>query len=228
MRHHDSRSTALAQLLREIELVRPGRRILVALDGVDGAGKSFLAQELTALAIDRGSRPIVSLSIDGFHRPKADRLAAGAGPEGFYRGSYRYEAFRASVVNTLRADGSITPAVWDVALDEPVHMAPIVVPPNGVVLVDGIFLQRPELTEIWDATVWVHAPFDVSVPRGNTRFPGRHDADPEAPSNRRYVEGQRLYFAEARPAERAMWVWDNTALDQPTLRRIYDSPRPPG
>lgn len=213
-----------AQLLHEIESVSPERRILVAMDGVDGAGKTHLANELAALANEQGSRPIVCVSIDGFHRPKVERLAAGSGPEGFYRGSYRYDAFRASVVDGLRADGLIVPRIWDVARDEPVAAVPIVVPPAGVVLVDGIFLHRPELEDVWDATVWVHAPFDVSVPRGNARFPWRQDEDPEAPANRRYVEGQRLYFDEARPAERAMWVWDNTALDQPTLRRNHDSP----
>lgn len=215
----DSRPDVLTQLWSEIESLRPESRILVALDGFDGAGKSYLSRELAEHAGLRARRPIVCVSIDGFHRPKSERVAAGMGPEGFYSGSYRYDAFRACVVDALRAHGSITPGVWDVGRDEPVDPALIAVPPTGVVLVDGIFLQRPELAGVWDATVWVHAPFEVSVPRGNARFPGSHDPDPEAPSNRRYVGGQRLYLAEARPQERATWVWDNTLLDRPTLRR---------
>lgn len=213
-----SRSAVLAQLWDEIEGLRPDDRILVALDGFDGAGKSHLSRELAEHARLRARRPIVCVSIDGFHRPKVDRIAAGTGPEGFYSGSYRYDAFRACVVDALRAHGSITPAVWNVGRDEPVDPVRIAVPPTGVVLVDGIFLQRPELAAVWDATVWVHAPFEVSVPRGNARFPGNHDADPEAPSHRRYVGGQRMYLAEARPQERATWVWDNTVLDRPTFR----------
>lgn len=217
MESEKSRSSVLATLLEEIERIRPDRRILVALDGFDGAGKTHLSAELADLARARGVRAVVRVSIDGFHRPKAERLAAGSGPEGFYFGSYRYEEFRNYVVDSLRAHGSITPAIWDVARNEPVDVAQIAVPARGIVLVDGIFLQRPELSAVWDATVWVHAPFEVSVPRGNARFPGAHDPDPEAPSNRRYVGGQRLYLAEARPAERATFVLDNTSLDQPTL-----------
>ncbi|CAN7190402.1 MULTISPECIES: hypothetical protein [Microbacterium] len=222
MRTTQSRSAVLSQLWDEIESLRPDDRILVALDGFDGAGKTHLSHELSAQARRREGRPVVGVSIDGFHRPKAERIAAGTGPEGFYSGSYRYDAFRACVVDSLRAHGAITPAVWDVGRDEPVDPAPIAVPPTGVVLVDGIFLQRPEIAAVWDATVWVHAPFEVSVPRGNARFPGSHDPDPEAPSNRRYVGGQRLYVAEARPQERATWVWDNTVLDRPTVRRNGD------
>lgn len=200
--------------------MRPESRILVALDGFDGVGKSHLAAELADLARIRESRPLVCASIDGFHRPKAERSAAGSGPEGFYFGSYRYDAFHHHVVDPLRSHGSITPAIWDVARDRPVDAAQIVVPPGGIVLVDGIFLQRPELRRVWDATVWVHAPIEISVPRGNARFPGSHDPDPEAASNERYVGGQRLYLAEARPEERATWILDNTRLDQPTLRRM--------
>lgn len=225
MESEESRSSVLARLLEEIERVRPERRILVALDGFDGAGKTHLSAELAELARTRGVRPVVRVSIDGFHRPKAERVAAGSGPEGFYSGSYRYEAFRSDVVDSLREHGSITPAIWDVARNEPVNAAQIAVPPRGIVLVDGIFLQRPELSDVWDAVVWVHAPFEVSVPRGNARFAGAHDPDPEALSNRRYVGGQRLYLAEARPEEQATWILDNTLLAQPTLRQIT-SPRP--
>ncbi|MBW8731978.1 MAG: uridine kinase, partial [Terrabacter sp.] len=36
-------------------------------------------------------------------------------------------------------------------------------------------------------------------------------------SNRRYVEGQRLYLAAADPRARATWVLDNTDLERPVL-----------
>ena len=80
-------------------------------------------------------------------------------------------------------------------------------------------------TDVWDATVWVDVPFAVSVPRGNARYPGSDD-DPEAAINGRYVEGQRLYLAEAGPRERASWVFDNTDLYRPRVVRA--EVRPPG
>lgn len=212
----DRRAQVLTELLGELQRVRPGKRALVALDGFDGAGKSHLAGELVALA-GNDLRPIISLSIDGFHHPRAQRLAAGSGSEGFYRGSYRYDAFRACVVDAVRAGNPVTPAVWDVAADRPVDVEPLVIPSDAIVLVDGIFLQRPELADAWDATVWVDAPFEVSVPRGNARFPGDHDNDPSTPANQRYVGGQRLYLAEADPRTRSTWVLDNTDLERPAL-----------
>lgn len=212
------RGLVVERLLERLRAVHPERRALVALDGVDGVGKSHLAAELVLRAQRTGGRPVVNVGIDGFHAPRAQRAAVGLGPEGAYRGSYDYAAFRACVVEPLHRGEPITPEVWDVDADAPVTLRTVEVPPGALVVVDGIFLQRPELRAVWDAAVWVGAPFEVTVPRGAVRYPGPHDPDPEAPSNHRYVGGQRLYLAEARPRERADWLFDNTDLVHPVLR----------
>ncbi len=113
-------------------------------------------------------------------------------------------------------------AVHDVEREVMVEAAPEPPPgPDAVLLVDGIFLHRPELADLWDASVWVAVPFEVSVPRGNARF-GAVDAeaaDPASAANARYVGGQRLYLGEVDPAARATWVLDNADLAAPLLTR---------
>lgn len=213
-----TRQTVLWQLVRSLRGVRPGNRALIAVDGVDGAGKTMLADELVELAAEDAGRHLANLSIDGFHFPKARRYARGVGPETFYRDSYDYDAFIDSVISPFRTGGSPVRAIWDVDADEPLPTTRLSLPADCVLLVDGIFLHRPELRELWDASIWIDVPFDVSVPRGSERFAGDHDPDPEGASNRRYVGGQRLYFDECAPWERATWVVDNTDLARPRLR----------
>ena len=212
------RYAVLHDLAERVVALRPGERVALAVDGVDGAGKTVLADQLAEVigGLD-APRAVLRLSIDGFHRPRAQRIARGRGPETFYEDSYDYDAFRRAVVEPFRRGEPVTPAVNDVAADEPVRPTPVAVGPDTVLLVDGIFLQRPELADVWDAAVWVEVPFTVSVPRGNARFGDGHDPDPEAESNRRYVEGQRLYLAAADPRARATWVLDNTDLERPVL-----------
>ncbi len=217
MKASSERRKVVSWLWHELQQVQPGSHALIALDGFDGAGKSHLSDEIAEHAQAVGGRPVVQVSIDGFHHSRAVRREAGPGPEGFYRGSYRYPEFRRYVVEPLRRGAPITPAIWNVALDKPVSAEPMAVPPHGIVLVDGIFLHRPELIDVWDATIWLEVPFVISVPRGNARFAGRHDPDPEAASNHRYVHGQRLYLQEADPRSRADWVFDNTDLARPFL-----------
>ncbi|MCF2570657.1 uridine kinase [Brevibacterium sp. UCMA 11754] len=214
------RRVVLRQLLSLLREVNIGKRVLVAIDGLDGAGKTVLAEELVEVATQDGLRPISSLSIDGFHHPRSIRYANGRGPDSFYRDSYDHEAFIRSVVTPFRHGLSITPAVWDVDADLAVTPAELDLPDDCVLLVDGIFLHRPELRELWDVSVWVQVPFAVSVPRGNERFPGQFDSDPEAQSNHRYVGGQRLYFAQCSPWDRATWIFDNEDLARPAIRGV--------
>jgi len=214
------RFAVLRELARQVVALGPGERVAVAVDGVDGAGKTVLADQLTeVIAGLEVPRHVVRVSIDRFHRPKAQRTARGRGPETFYEDSYDYDAFRRAVIEPFHRGEPVTPAVNDVDTDQPVHPDPVPVAPDTVLVVDGIFLQRPELADVWDATVWLDVPFAVSVPRGNARFGDGHDPDPDAEPNRRYVGGQRLYLAAADPRGRATWVLDNTDLDRPVLHR---------
>jgi uridine kinase len=76
--------TALAYWVRSRH---PARRLRVAVDGVDGAGKTVLADELADRIMAYG-RPAVRASIDGFHRPRAERYRLGrTSPEGFQAGA---------------------------------------------------------------------------------------------------------------------------------------------
>lgn len=212
------RQLVLVDLLSMMLSVRPGERALIGIDGVDGAGKSRLAAELVAIAPHVAGRDVHSVSIDGFQHPRARRHARGSGPESFYQDSYDYDAFREHVLRPFKAGRDYVPAVHDVATDQGVAPAPVGVSEDAVLLVDGIFLRRPELAAEWDATLMVLVPLAVSVPRGNARFPDRAKGadDPADESNARYVGGQQLYMQQAR-LHPPTWILDNTNLAQPAL-----------
>jgi hypothetical protein len=79
----------------------------VGVDGIDGAGKTTLADELAAALRARG-RPARRVSADDFHRPPAERYRRGrASPEGYYHDSFDFAAVRAAV----RAAGDLVVAV---------------------------------------------------------------------------------------------------------------------
>jgi uridine kinase len=85
-----------------------------------------------------------------------------------------------------------------------------------VLVLDGIFLHRPELRGYWDLSVFLDVPFATSVARLAVR--DGSDPHPDAPSNRRYVEGQRRYLAACEPHLHATFVVDNSDLEAPRLR----------
>ncbi|HYN65517.1 MAG TPA: uridine kinase [Ornithinibacter sp.] len=222
------RAEVLGALAAHLVGLRPGERSVVALDGVDGAGKTVLGRELATLV--GAHREVHRASVDGFHRPAAQRHAHGRTAQTFYRDQYDHASIRHHLVEPFRAGERWVRAVHDVerelAVDAPPEPG---AGPRALLLLDGIFLHRPELAGLWDASVWVAVPFEVSVPRGNARFGavGADEADPTSAGNARYVGGQRLYLAEVDPAARATWVLDNTDLGAPVLRGGAGRAAPP-
>ncbi|HEY0453484.1 uridine kinase [Actinophytocola sp.] len=205
-------STVAAEIL-----AREARR--VAIDGVDGAGKTHFADELAAELTGRGV-PVIRASVDGFHQPRVFRHRRGPdSPEGFFRYSFDYPRLIGLLLDPLgpRGTGRFVRAVYDVHNEKPVDHVPERAEPGAILVLDGIFAHRIELAGHWDYSVWLEVPFAVSIPRGAAR--GSGDPDPDAASNRRYVEGQRLYLAECDPRTKATTVIDNTDLENPRRLR---------
>jgi uridine kinase len=192
---------------------------LIAIDGVDGAGKTIFADELEQILSSLGTRTIRA-SVDGFHNPRAVRYRLGkSSPDGFYLDSYDYVSLRKELLDPLGTSGSrlYRKAVFNHVTDERLA-TPIEAAATGTVLVmDGIFLHRPELRDYWNLSVFLQVPFEISIPRGAGRGEGFGSPDPEAESNLRYIEGQKRYLRECNPQEQATYVIDNSDLNSPYI-----------
>ena len=210
---------ALAKLILRVERPHPVR---VAIDGPDAAGKTILADELAAL-VERSGRPVIRASVDGFHRPRAQRVARGPeSPEGYFRDSFDYPALKAVLLDPLGPGGDreFRRRVFDFRTDEPVEAPPETAPVNAVLLFDGVFLLRAELVAEWDFSVFVAVPFVETQRRAATRDAALFGSEEETLRRyaARYVPGQRRYFAEAQPHEKADVVVHNEDFDRPRLR----------
>jgi uridine kinase len=191
--------------------------VRVAVDGVDGVGKTTFAAELAGALRSRG-RPVVHVSADGFHRVRAERHRRGPkSPEGFWLDSYDYPALIENVLVPLGPGGSrrYRSAVHDVRTDEILDPAWSSAPAGTVLVLDGLFLHRDELAGYWDFSVFLTAPFTVTAARMADR--DGTNPDPDHPDMARYVQGQRLYFAACRPWERADLVIDNSDVARPAF-----------
>ncbi|BCY07530.1 uridine kinase [Actinoplanes sp. L3-i22] len=215
-------SPARSRILAQVADAIPdhGRGFVrVGVDGPDGSGKTTLADELATTLRDRG-RPVVRVSIDDFHQVRALRHRRGRdSPEGFWSDSYDYPRFRADVLDPFGPDGTgrYRPVAHDLATDARLEPDPRPAPPGTVLIVDGIFLHRDELAGSWDFSLFLEVPFTETARRMAAR--DGTPPDPADPGMRRYVDGQRLYFAACAPWRRATWVIDNTDPAAPVLSR---------
>jgi uridine kinase len=209
----------LTRLAETIAALHPDRRIRVAVDGVDGAGKTMLADALAPQVAAKG-RAAIRASVDDFHNPRAVRYARGRhSPDGFFLDSYDYPAFRRLLLDPLGPEGSgrYIAKHFDHRVDAPVAALEQQAPPSAALIVDGIFLHRPELRGCWDLSIFLHVTTAVSLARNAARDRMTGPSDPDTRANRRYVDGQARYLAECDPQQAADIVIDYNDFDAPEI-----------
>lgn len=207
-----------------------GHRVRVAIDGVTASGKSTLARELTA-AVSARERSALHLSMDGFHHPRAHRHRRGRlSAKGYYLDAYDFEALARHVLTPLGpgGDGRYRPRIIDLASDESVDEPSAQAPEGCVAVIDGTFLQRPEIRDLWDVSIFV----DTSLPEARRRgvlrdaeaLGGREQA--EELFEARYHAAARIYLAEVDPRASASLVIQNDDVAHPCLIAGSDARNP--
>jgi uridine kinase len=188
------RAAVLEELATRLAGVSLGWPVWVAIDGRTASGKTTLADEVASL-IRNKRRPVIRTSIDGFHRPKAARYARGRhSPEGYYYDARDLAAVMRLLLGPLGPDGDrlYRTQCFDLENDRPVEQEPQSAPADAVLLVDGTFLQRPELRNGWDITIFVkaseHATERSGVARDSQLLGG------EAAAQKLYAERYRPAF----------------------------------
>ena len=80
-------------------------RVVVGIDGADGAGKTVFADDL-AVELRTMGHEVFLASMDDFHRPRALRYAQGRdSAQGFYEDSFDYATFRRVLLGPFRLAG---------------------------------------------------------------------------------------------------------------------------
>jgi len=201
------RDVLLAELTRAIAATRRSHPVRVAIDGVGASGKTVLADELAG-SLESLGRNVIRASIDGFHRPRAERHARGElSPEGYLDDSFDYDAVRSCLLTPLGPGGNrrYRTAVFDFRTESPAVSREAAAEPDSVLLFDGIFVLREELRDHWDFSVFVDAGFDVTLVRGLRRDLALFGSEEVVRERyeRRYIPGETMYLERYRPFDYA-------------------------
>jgi uridine kinase len=196
----------------------------VGIDGIDAAGKTTFADELILYLLEHGRR-VIRASIDGFHNPRAIRYRRGdLSPEGYYHDSFNLEALRTYLLEPLgsHGDGMYTTKTFDFKNDRAEIIEWEQASPADILLLDGVFLFRPELLPYWDVRIYLDISFETSLTRALGRD-GDLFGEPSQINQRyrdRYIPGQQIYLRQVDPASKADIVIDNNDPDRPNIVRM--------
>jgi len=111
------------------------------------------------------------------------------------------------------------PVFFDLETDSYSPLEPKMVPMNSVILIDGIFLQRKELRDIFDFVIFAAADFQVTLSRMLARNKETANGDEEIITmfNGRYHPAQEMYLEECMPQIHADVTLDNNDMNYPIL-----------
>jgi uridine kinase len=211
-----SRRAILESLTDEL-LHNYGRgRTVIAVDGPTASGKTTFADDL-AEAMRKKGHDVFRASIDDFLKPRADRYAQGRdSAKGRYDDAYDYSVFRRVLIEPFQMNGStgFVTAAWDEHRDRQIEPKWLSGPVDATLIVDGSYLNRPELRGLWNASIWLEADAEVR----QQRMLARDGIEPDTPRAERY-DGAFALYEKTKPREAATLIIDNTHPESP--RRIF-------
>ncbi|MCC6269672.1 MAG: uridine kinase [Microbacteriaceae bacterium] len=189
-------------------------RTLVAVDGRHGAGQQQFAEDLAETLTLQDAKAFCA-RIDDFFRPRADREREGwLDGVAHYREAYDYSLLRRVLVDPFHTGGSTGFVLtgFDEVRDQPIFQPKwMSAGPDAVLIVEGVFLHRPELARMWNYSIWLDTPTGPS-----------DESAPDQPEKARDFAADEAYLAKVNPGELATVILDNQDPANP-IRVFADS-----
>lgn len=198
------------KILERRSAVPDSRSLLVGVSGIDGCGKGYLAAQLEAhLALHAVTSAI--LNVDGWLNLPEKRFDQRAPAENFYENAIRFEEFFTQLVIPLRDRRSlhlVADFVEETASQYRKHAYDFW--DVSVVLVEGIFLFKPQYRKYFDLAIWVDCSFPTALARAiNRAQEGLSAVNTIAAYETIYFPAQRIHLSQDHPRETADLIFEN-------------------
>jgi uridine kinase/CTP:molybdopterin cytidylyltransferase MocA len=181
---------SIMDVVTERQAAASGSPVVIAIDGPSCAGKSILA---TALAL-RSAAAVVEG--DDFYRQTLPRLTVpqreAMSDAAVADAVIDWERLRAEALLPLQARRSATFQPYDWDADDGRLAPPKIIPPADVIIVEGVYAARPELTDLVDVAVYL-----AVDPQVRARRYAERENDPDW--QRFWERGEAHYFRAVRP-----------------------------
>ena len=167
--------------------------LLVAIDGLGGAGKTTLAERLVEELEDASA-----VHMDDFYAPMSPKVREALSPRGGYERYFDWQRLEREVLLPLSrgTSGRYSQYDWEREAHEGFRDGHVEVEPNGTVIVEGVYSSRPELRRYFDVLVFVATPREERL----RRMQARHR---DGPLRTRWMAAEDWYVQIHPPETRA-------------------------
>lgn len=161
-----------------------GRTAIVGLSGFSGSGKSTLARSIQSVLPQ-----IALLESDIFWIPENNRLSEDWS-------SIDRASIRADVLIPAREGRDLSFRIWDWERECHVDLEMSL---PGILMIEGIGIFHPDLSDFFDLKIWVDAPFEAAMASGMRRDGEEYGLDNEVEWREVWIPNEWAYFERFRP-----------------------------
>lgn len=213
------RRELIAELANNILDLKTNHPIRVGISGITSSGKTTFANEL-ATELQSRKKSVIRTSIDHFHHPRCIRYRQGKESAlGYYEDAHDYESFKQKLLIPLGPEGNFhyQTISLDLATDEYVEPHIQVASKDMILIVDGTFLFKKHLCDLYDFKVFLDTDFELARKRGAQREKQAFGSYEKAEDMfiKRYHAASKLYLDEHKPQFSADVVINNNDLHNP-------------
>jgi len=194
---------------------RKNKAFVVGITGIDCSGKTKFAESLEQFLIVRNYGTQL-ISLDDFHNPRVYRYSGEDQIENYYNKSFDIDTVIKKLLIPLNQKGifSTRLTVLDWKTDKYEIEKEFSFHQDTIVIFEGVFLFRKELSPYIDYKILIDIPFEESLSRAKAR-------DSKAVLKKydeKYLPAQKRYLDEYPPLKTADIIIDNSNWEYPKVK----------
>ena len=196
---------------------RADKAFVVGINGIDGAGKTKFAEAFEEFLIARNHKTQM-ISTDDFHNTQAYRYAGDNQADNYYHRSFNIDLVVEKLLLPLRQKNAfaIKFTLLDWRTDKYDVEKTYSFSQKTIVILEGVFLFRKEMSPHIDYKIFLEIPFEESKRRALFRDATISKAELRK-YDEKYLPAQRKYLAKFPPSETADIIIDNTNWESPYI-----------
>ena len=200
------------QILETRTYVPAQRSVLVAITGIDGSGKGYVAAQLLKQLAAQGVRTAI-ISVDGWLNLPHLRFDMSNPAEHFYLHAIRFDEMFSRLVLALRDRRSLRlEADYAEETADGYRRHIYEFEELDVVLLEGIYLLKRPFQAYYDLSIWIECSFETALERAIARAQEGLTPVAAAEAYRNiYFPAQEIHFRRDDPRRAATLIIDNDA-----------------
>jgi len=193
--------------------------LVVGITGMDTSGKSEMTK-LLARELENAGHTVQVVHLDDFHRSRAERYRVGLlEPVQYYEHSFDFEWLITELLIPIRNEGQLEKSLTclDVLKDTWTIERRYSVNADTIVLLEGVFLFRAEISQFLDLVIFLQVDESTVVERARLRDLPIQGEEVWRKYQKKYLPAQRAYLEEYPPERNAGIILDNNDWANPKV-----------